>query len=217
MKDNLEIIKRRIKKLLALSKSPNENEAVAALEKARALMNEYHLTETECIYARHSVKATKRLSKWRCVLSNAVAWLNYCESFRNTVRGEMIFYGESFDAFMAGEMYQYLSKTIERMAKRNIRKTAKLKYREKYKLGMACRLSYRIHEIGDAASWGPDRGSKLLAVKKAMEGAVAIVTKDLKLGGNGGIAFQRGASDGDGVSLNRQATGHGGRFLESNI
>jgi hypothetical protein len=58
----LEGIKRRVKKLLALPKSPNENEAVAALEKARALMDEYRLTEGECLYTRQSVKAAKRLS-----------------------------------------------------------------------------------------------------------------------------------------------------------
>ena len=35
MNADLETIKKRIKKLLALSKSPNENEAMAALQKAQ--------------------------------------------------------------------------------------------------------------------------------------------------------------------------------------
>jgi hypothetical protein len=52
MEAELEGIKRRVKKLLALSKSPNENEAVAALEKARALMGEHRLSEGECLYTR---------------------------------------------------------------------------------------------------------------------------------------------------------------------
>jgi hypothetical protein len=215
MAADLEGIKRRVKKLLALSASPNENEAAAALEKARALMEEYRLTEGECLYARHTVTATKRLSQWRTVLSNAVAWLYCCETFRNPQRGEICFFGESFDAFMAGEMYRYLSKTLERMAKQNIRKTAKRPYREKYKLGIACRLSDRIYGMGKAASWAPDREHRLLAAKKELENQITLTTKDLKLTGRGSGAFRRGEADGNGISLNRQTTGHGGRYLEA--
>jgi hypothetical protein len=214
MNENLENIKRRVKKLLALSKSPNENEAVAALEKAHALMEEYRLTEGECRYVKQPVKATKRLSRWRAVLSNAAAWLYCCETYRRTVTGEIVFYGEPFDAFMAGEMYRYLSKTIERMAKQNVRKSASRKYREKYRLGAACRLNARINELGAAAAWMEVRGKKLQAVGKAMEKEFSIVSQDLKITGRGDIAFKRGAAAGDGVSLNRQATAHGGRFLE---
>ena len=36
--EDMEIVKRRVKKLLALSNSPNENEAAAALRKANDLM-----------------------------------------------------------------------------------------------------------------------------------------------------------------------------------
>jgi hypothetical protein len=211
----LENIKRRVKKLLALSTSPNENEAMAALEKARALMEEYRLSESECLYIRQSVKATKRLSSWRLILSKAVAWLNYCETFRSPATGEIVFYGEQTDIFMAGEMYRYLSRAIERMAKQNVHKNAKMKYREKYRLGVACQLHYRIHEIGDAGSWAPQRERKLLAVKKAMEGALSIVQQDWKLTGTAGAAFLRGAAAGKGISLNKQATGHGGRYLEA--
>jgi hypothetical protein len=185
METNLESIKRRIKKLLALSASPNENEAAAALEKAQALMEEYHLTEGECLYIRHSVPATKRLSRWRTVLSNAVSWLYCCETFRNSAQGEICFFGESFDAFMAGEMYRYLSKTVERMAKQNIRKPAKMPCREKYKLGTAGRLSERIRKAGKEVSRAPEREHRLLAAKKTLANQVTLVTKKLKLTGAG--------------------------------
>ena len=69
----LEIIKRRIKKLLALSKSPNENEAVSALEKATSLIEEYGLNQAEFSgYTRQSVKSTVRSVEWRTILANAV-------------------------------------------------------------------------------------------------------------------------------------------------
>jgi hypothetical protein len=212
-KDGLEAVKRRVKKLLALSKSPNEHEAMAALAKAQELMKEYRLDEPECLYVRHTVKATKRLSEWRAVLANAVAPLYCCETFRSEYHGEIYFYGDSFDAFMAGEMYRYLSRAIEGISKRNIRKGASLKYRDKYRLGTACRIASRIEETGGAASWGPERETRMLAVKKALENEVSLTTEKMKVGA-GNAAFRRGVQAGNGISLNRQATGHGGRYLE---
>jgi hypothetical protein len=83
----LEKIKDKVRKLLALSTSPNESEAVLALEKAQSLMREYHLAESECLYVRQGVKATKRLSRWRSVLAGGVAPLYYCETFRSPDEG----------------------------------------------------------------------------------------------------------------------------------
>jgi len=215
MNDDISAVKRRIRKLLALSKSPNENEAVSALEKARRLMDEHHLTEGECRYARRDVKSVKRLSKWRGVLACAVAWLNYCETFRGALSGKQVFFGEDLDAFMAAEMFGYLTKTIERMARRNIRRNAKRAFREAYKLGAACRIACRIDEMGNAASWLPGREGRLLAVRKAREEQVPdLVMENLKLTGTGSRAFRQGSRDGKSISLNRQATGHGGRLLE---
>jgi hypothetical protein len=222
MNENQEAVKRRVRKLLALSKSRNENEAAAALEKALALMEARRLTEEECLYAKESVPATKGFSRWRAVLSEAVAWLYCCVAYRVVYRdtktgaGEIVFYGESFDAFIAGEMYRYLAKTIERMARRDIRKGAPARYREKYKLGAASRLYDRIHGLGEAAAWTETRGKKLRAVRKAAEQEVSPVTKTFKITGRGDGAFERGEAAGDGVSLNRQAAGHGGRLLEEN-
>jgi hypothetical protein len=101
------------------------------------------------------------------------------------------------------------------MAKQNIRKNATMKYREKYKLGIACGLNARIRDLGAAAAWAALRGSKLLTVKEAMKKEISIVTTNLKITGRGDAAFKRGAADGDGISLNRQTSGHGGRFLEN--
>ena len=59
--ENIEIVKHRVKKLLALSKSPNENEAAAALRKANDLMAAYKFTlEQFSAYTETKVKGTKR-------------------------------------------------------------------------------------------------------------------------------------------------------------
>ena len=213
MNADLETIKKRIKKLLALSKSPNENEAMAALQKAQELMEAYHVTEAECVYASQTVKATKRASAWRSMLANTVASLYACQALHNALSGQMIFYGESFDAFMAKEMYGYLSKTIDRMVKQNMRKRNTLKYKNQYRFGIVYRLAVRIEELGQQVSWAPEREQKLLAAKKAAETEFGMITRsELKIT-HSGKAFNRGVADGGAVSLHRQTTARNG-YLE---
>ncbi len=56
--EDLETIKRRVRKLLALSKSPNESEALSALRKANELMAEHRLTRADFTgYVKKSVKS----------------------------------------------------------------------------------------------------------------------------------------------------------------
>lgn len=52
-------IEKKIRKLLALSESPNEFEAQAALLKARQLMAEYKLTEAELHEGNKKIKTIK--------------------------------------------------------------------------------------------------------------------------------------------------------------
>lgn len=213
MNPDEETIKKRIKKLLALSKSPNENEAMAALQKAQELMEAYHVTEAECVYTAQTVKATKRVSAWRAVLSNTVARLYACETFRNGSSGQIIFYGEAFDVFMAKEMYGYLSKTINRLVKQNVHQGATLKYKNQYRFGIADRLAIRIFQLGQKVSWAPEREHKLLAVRKAAENEFGIITRRKLKTNHKGKAFNRGVYDGGTVSLHRQATACNG-YLE---
>jgi hypothetical protein len=136
--------------------------------------------------------AFRQGNQTRSVLSRAAAWLYCCEAFRSEARGEIYFFGESFDAFMAGEMYRYLSKAVERMAKLNVGKTAKRPYREKYKLGTACAIFTRIQDMGKAASWAPERERRLRAVKKAVENRVTLVDETITFSGTGSDAYRRG-------------------------
>lgn len=182
--DELESVKRRVKKLLALSKSPNENESASALRKANELMADYKLTtEQFSEYTKAKVKGTKRFIRWRVVLANAVENL-YATYHYTDHEGNIVFIGEELDVFMSTEMYKYLVKTIDRMAKQNIRKNAKYKYRQSYRAGIASRLYDRMYELGQQCSW---RNPKELKAQKKqiaefVEKQVAIETskKNLK-------------------------------------
>jgi hypothetical protein len=213
--DNIDSIKARVKKLLALSKSPNENEAMAALEKAQELIKVYGLGKSECLYQSVEVKSTKRYVPWRGLIGGAVSWLYNCHHYRDVGHGTFVFTGDSFDAFMAGEMYTYLAKTIERIARQNIRKNAKAKFRRDFKWGMASRLYDRIETLGKACSWAPEREVKIKTISTYVETALGLTsgtaTKKVKLNF---AAVSKGASAANGISLNRQTTASAGRNLE---
>ena len=213
---DIEIVKQRVKKLLALSKSPNECEAISALRKANELMAEHNLTKAEAAgYVEKSVKSTKRTVRWRAMLANSVERLYATFHYTDTT-GKCIFIGEELDAFMSAEMFAYLVKTVERMAAQNIRKNAKYRYRQSYREGVASRIYDRMYALGQQCSW---RNPKELEQKKNevaewVTRQVSIAEKRARKGKTNGTAFARGQKDGDGVSLSRQMSGNEVRRIE---
>ena len=206
MPDNLEIIKGKVRKLLALSKSDNENEAAVALEKANELISKHKLDEAALRFETVRVRSSKTYVAWRTVIANAVSWLYGCHSYRQTDYGMFVFTGEELDAFMAGEMFEYLIKAIERSAKKIIRKNAKFKFRRDSKYGMASRLYDRIMELGEACSWSPRRNMKIEEAKEFVKKSVALRENNIKKQNNWNrTALARGLSHGGNVSLARQA------------
>lgn len=213
--DELESVKRRVKKLLALSKSPNENEAASALRKANDLMADYKLIAEQFFdYTKAKVKGTKRFIRWRVVLANAVENL-YATYHYSDHEGSIVFIGEELDVFMSTEMYKYLVKTIDRMAKQNIRKNAKYKYRQSYRAGIASRLYDRMYELGQQCSWRDPK--ELKAQKKQVadfvEKQVSISVSSKKFEKENPTAFSKGNNDANGINLSRQMTGSGTRRI----
>ena len=215
-----ESIKQKIRKLLALSKSTNEYEAMAALNMATALMEKYKIdfVQLNDVVKKNCYGCIKE--NYRDLLANAMSMLysvytvkQVGKYWKNSER--LIFYGEAFDVFMASEMYTYLMKTIERMAKNNIRKNAKTPYRESYKQGIADRLFDRIFELWQSVSWACERSVKIkdieTAVKQEKQNITVTRSATVPLCRN---AFLKGTIDGEAINLARQMTGSGGRYLE---
>ena len=215
MNENIDIVKRRIKKLLALSKSPNENESASALRKANEMMADYNFTAVQFSeYTEAKVMGTKRFVRWSVVLANAVENL-YATYHYSDHEGNIVFIGEELDVFMSTEMYKYLVRTIDRMAKQNIRKNAKYKYRQSYRAGIASRLYDRMYELGQQCSW---RNPKELKAQKKqiaefVEKQVAIITSKKKFEKANQTAFSKGNNDANGINLSRQMTGSGTRRI----
>ena len=204
--NSLDTIKNKIRKLLTLSKSDNENEAAIALEKANELISKYELNESDLYFNSVKVKSNKTYIPYKAVISNAVSWLYGCHKYRSVNDGAFVFTGKDIYAFLAGEMFNYLINTIDRCAKKAIRKNAKLKFRRDFKYGMASRLYDRILELGELCSWAPFRETNIDEAEKLVKRSVELIeskaNKTIKLNQT---AVTRGAFYGNNVSLSRQA------------
>lgn len=203
--NDLESIKTKIRKLLALSKSDNENEALIALEKANELIKKYGLDEAALHFELVYVKSTKIYVPWRTLINNAVSWLYGCYSYRDCNYGNFVFIGDELYAFLAGEMYTYLVKTITHCAKKAVRKNAKYNFRRDFKYGMASCIYDRIMKLGESCSWAPQRKVKIEEAKKFIERSVKLSSNEYKKVKFNRTAVIRGALYGNDVSLARQA------------
>lgn len=111
--------KDKIRKLLALAKSPVEAEAKAALLKARQLMAEHKLREEDCLEpeklkvkkALVGITCTKRLNSWIAYLSAIIAENYCCTAWRSKRRGmqtvEIGFIGFEDDFEICERIFKY--------------------------------------------------------------------------------------------------------------
>lgn len=138
----------KIRKLLALANSSNENEAAVAAEKASVLLAQYNLTLTdigtdqETEINRKLIEQTSRYITWKMILLTGIAQGNGCEALRNNYTGMMTVVGTPTSLMVCQQLYDYLSKTIERRAK--YRKGRGRAYLNAFRVGCATRLSERL-------------------------------------------------------------------------
>ena len=121
MSNNSNAILDKIRKLMALGQSPNENEAMAALAKARALMVEYKISQGEV--DAHKVKSQKFVERqldtwctkyndpWLMTLANKIAKAHCCDSYLSHYKGYkkiyMVIVGFEDDVNMAEIAFYY--------------------------------------------------------------------------------------------------------------
>ena len=203
---NNETLRKRIKKLFALSRSPNEHEAMAALKKAEMLLKEYSLSKEDVFITHQAVKGTVRHCSWRMILRSAIEWLNGTVSIREVNAGEYIFYGDDMAVTVSCEMYRYLERAIERIAKQSIRKNAKSAFRNAFKLGVARNIHARIMEMGENASWF-DRTERRKEIRTFIDKDMEVVNQNVTLLPLSSVGFSKGFNAGNAISLHRQAGG----------
>lgn len=119
-----------VKKLLALTQSPNEHEAARAAEKVQELLFKYKLSMVEVQAHKGDTKgpkiveldgdimSQKNWGKWKPQLVWSVARYNFCTGFQDTFRGKFIFIGQETEAQIAKELYEWLVTQLEEAARR---------------------------------------------------------------------------------------------------
>jgi hypothetical protein len=153
----------KIRKLLALSESPVENEAAIAAEKARELLSKYNLgmSDLSITELKKRLSVTERVVEDKKVLQdwvqNLVAHVSEafdCECVLNTKAGRknrIIFIGSAEDSLVAVYVFQYLRTTLRIMARNQAKELRKhhpdwsyMQLKRSYLEGAAHRIGERL-------------------------------------------------------------------------
>lgn len=164
----------KIKKLMALSNSPNENEAALAAQKAHAMLAEHNLSLDMINESTDDGKIDKEReetysSAWQRSLRQYVAKLNFCSYYfvhryepaptrqRGRRRLDQHFYiGKPHNIVVAKLMSVYLISTVERLAQQGAsRQTSnQSSYRTSFRNSCTYRLCNRIDQMIREAQYG---------------------------------------------------------------
>lgn len=212
-----EKIMERIRKLLALSSSPNEKEAASALEKAHVLLREYNLEladvkePTEESSVESTVYEEKHDTRWKGYLLHQICRSTYCAmvlmSMGRGVRYEI--YGRPANVATALALYEYLAKAIARISNSardilpNYDATA-------FRYGMIDRLSERLEEQRYAQEHVTESRALVVVSQEAQDAlrkAHPNLTKRRTRVDFTGSSAAFGRQMADSVSLNKQVGG----------
>lgn len=138
----------KVRKLLALSESPSEEEAAAALEKARTLLARYGLTMAE-VKEEHEVTEElllekKRMRKWESALVSVVCQASFTQPLLTSSdkTRQLLLIGREVNVANAKALFTYLHQRILIMG-RGLPKSASY-HVDSYRQGIVHRLAERL-------------------------------------------------------------------------
>jgi len=220
-------IEERIRKLLALADSPNENEAAAAAEKAQALMLRYGI-ELATIAASSGERLAVdehvldgKVDPWRRMLAAAVAhsaggrvvWAP--DGGRS--RGKIFFYGPAGAVGGIVELYRYLEAQLvvisaAATAARRERRVHGRTWRNSFLLGAVGRLGQRLDARRVETTEMGDNSRALVLVKTAVDREIERRHPELQSSGYRASvarsAYEAGSHAGKHVDLGDRRLGH---------
>jgi predicted RNA-binding Zn-ribbon protein involved in translation (DUF1610 family) len=178
-------IEERIRKLLALADSPNENEAAAAAEKAQALMLRYG-NEMAAVAAAGGERLAVdehvvggKVDPWRRMLAAAVARsaageIVWAPEGDGRAHGKIFFYGPSGTVGGIVELYRYLEAQLvvisaTATAARRERRVHGRRWRNSFLLGAVGRIAQRLQARRAETAEAGENGGALVLVKTAVD------------------------------------------------
>ena len=161
----------KVRKLLALSESPNEAEAASALEKASMLLIKHNLSMGDVIYKEVPEKpqpflvSDTSLSPWAELLINNVTELNFCTTIQVNHTDKTIYtiIGRPINVTVSLQLIDYLVETIKRVSINRNEPT------EAFKFGMVYSILKRLSEI-----YNPPSETKALILTTTEENDILI-------------------------------------------
>jgi hypothetical protein len=211
--ENREMIKDKIRKLLALGSSSNEHEAASAVGKAEKLMTKYHLKKGDVDFTQEIIKVevkNRAVPKWENQLLSACCYPHNCYVVL-TESGEAVITGRHQNVEVSKLMFAYLKETIIRLAKNKTGSEA-----EQFKTAMSFFLSMKIYAMGQKTAW-MEKPNEYIAAEKY---AASLMAKELVIipEKKQGVEVSREVMESAGdtavnISLNRQ-TGMNGQLLQ---
>lgn len=155
-KSNNKNIIDRIRKLLRMAKDVSSpNEAAIAAARARKLMDQYQIQETDIVndteFSINSCSDSYRYTpKWKSVLSVAIANYNDCIANIN-YKGQISFKGHTIDTILAVNMYDYLTTTVDKLCKSYMKEQGYTRYvasiGNTYKIAASRELVIRLEKL----------------------------------------------------------------------
>jgi len=211
----------KIRKLLALSDSPNEAEAAVALGKAHDLLKQHNLdmkdiqnktAELDPVGVRVAV-VIPRTEEWMRILYIAVGRLNYCSMLQHTrPYGEicLVYVGKSANILASNLFNEYITEAIKKATKKL--QFTKAEERRSFSWGFIAALVPRL-EAMHGAEMNSDCRDLVVSeklnnenfIKQRFTNLVDAKTKAPKTVSEG--AYLRGLAAGNTIPLNTQIEG----------
>jgi hypothetical protein len=225
-----EYILERVAKLLALSTSPNEHEAAAALAKAHAMLAEHNLSLSEVNVDNgdpvieeigHMTAESKVGAQWVRQIWQGTCKLYFCEYAynRGNHRTHHWIIGSTANSKTACAMAEYLTKTIIRLANEASKSHAdpyvsKGRFNNSFRTGCAMRVISRMRDMRrEAETPSKKNPSNLPALYKQTQAALddyskntlnTSTNKSRAISASSGAGYKAGREAGDSVGLHTQ-------------
>ncbi len=167
-KDN-KIIFEKIKKLIALSDSPNEAEAASALAKVHLLLAKHGLSMTDI--SSHDSKNTviersildkKRLRNWESALLSTIMNATYTEAVHKPGEGKVYIIGRDINVNAAENLFQYLHETITRISRKY---NPVVRHPDSFRYGMVVNINERLKKMNADETASEDEKQLVLSME----------------------------------------------------
>lgn len=209
-------IKDKIRKLLALSKSSNENEAALAAKRAQELLEKYNLTIDKVTNEISEILIEfGRETKWKTILLNScakaffslmVAQVSLNSKGKDILRAYKV-YGRPHNIDVTLSMYNWLVSVITQMSRANCKRMRKQKSRNSYKLGMTYSIAEKL--LRKNSSYSTDPTNSLIhdlyaSERKLIEDYIGESLMTEKSKAENTTAFRKGLIAGQDVNVHDQ-------------